>query len=100
MVSNNKNENCSEFKKSKLKLFVLSIFLPLIQLFKKTYEKCLVKFLEIINKILKIERESIGEEVRKNIEINISYLYENYDSYITRKETYLTHNEKENLIDL
>jgi DNA helicase-4 len=100
MCLNNKNENCLEFKRSKLKLFILSFFLPLISFFKKTYEKCLVKFLEVINKILKIEKKSIGEEVRQSIEINISCLYKNYDSYITRKETYLIHDEKENLIDL
>ncbi|MHC1754446.1 MAG: UvrD-helicase domain-containing protein [Methanosarcina sp.] len=100
MVLGNRNENCSEFKKGKLRSFILSIISPITHSFKRIYEICITKVLEVRNKILKIEKGTISEEVIENIEKNISELYLKHELYSTRKETYLTYHERKNLIDI
>jgi hypothetical protein len=81
MVLGNRDESHSWFKNNKLKLFIMSIISLVIIWFNKLYEKCKIKLLEVKYKILKIEKESIGEEVKENIETNISNLYKKYESY-------------------
>lgn len=98
MVLGNKNENCSELKKP-TKVIDFMIFSRSILSFKRIYEICIIKVLEIRNKILKIEKECISEEVKENIGKDISDLYQRYELYNTRKDTYLTYHERKNLID-
>jgi len=72
-------------------LFLLSLFF-----LKKNY---LINYSNYVYKILRSEKESIGEEVKVNIEKTISDLYKRYESYKIRRETYLTFHEKEKLIN-
>ena len=46
-----------------------------------------------------MKKECISEEVKENIGKDISDLYQRYELYNTRKETYLTYHERKNLID-
>ena len=73
--------------------------LPLIVFYKRLHEKCTIRLLEIRNKILRIEKESIGEDIKANIEKKILDLRKKHEIYITRKETYLTYHEGKNLIE-
>ncbi len=58
MVLDKRNENCSEFKKGKLRSFIIS-FISLITLsIKRIYETYIAEILEFRNKILKIEKET------------------------------------------
>ncbi|KKH99424.1 hypothetical protein EO95_06025 [Methanosarcina sp. 1.H.T.1A.1] len=98
MVLGNTNENCSEVKKQ-TKVIDFMIFSRSILSFKRIYEICIIKVLEIRNRILKIEKECISEEIKENIGKDISDLCQRYELYNTRKETYLTYHERKNLID-
>ena len=55
MVLGNRNENFSDFKKGKLRSFILSIISPIAHSFKRIYEICITEVLEVRNKILKID---------------------------------------------
>lgn len=99
MVLGNRNENHSEFKKSKLRSFILSIISPVTFSFKKIHEICITEILAFRNKILKIEKGTISKEVKENIEKDISELYLKHELYNRRKETYFTYHERKNLID-
>jgi DNA helicase IV len=68
MVLGNTNKSYSRSKIDKLRLFILSIFSWIMNLFRNLHEKCSFKLLEIRNKILRIEKESIGEDIKANIE--------------------------------
>jgi DNA helicase-4 len=68
MVSDNKSKRYSRTIIDKLWLFVLSVLSPLIVFYKRLHEKCTIRLLEIRNKILRIEKESIGEDIKANIE--------------------------------
>ena len=100
MVLGSRSKGYSGFKMDKLRLFILSLLSPIIILYKKLCKKCAIKLLEFKYKILKIKKESISGEVKANIEKNISDLYNKYELYNTRKETYLTYHERKNLIDI
>ncbi len=100
MVLGNRNENFSDFKKGKLRSFILSIISPIAHSFKRIYEICITEVLEVRNKILKIEKGTISEEVKKNIEKDISELYLKHELYNIRKESYLTYHEQKDLIDI
>ena len=100
MVLDNRNENCSEFKKGKLRSFIISFISPITLSIKRIYEICIAEILELKNKILKIEKGTISEEVKENIGKDISELYLKHDLYNTRKETYLTYHERKKLIDI
>lgn len=100
MVLGNKNENCSEFKKGKLRSFILSSASQITLSLKRIYEISIAKILGVKNKILKIEKGTISEEVKENIEKDISELYLKHEFYNTRKETYLTYHERRNLINI
>jgi DNA helicase IV len=92
-------ESCSNSKIDKLRSFILSVLSSFIILYKKLHEKCTIKLLEIKNKILRIEKERIGEDIKAKLGINIFDLHEKYELYTIRKETYLTYHERKNLID-
>jgi len=100
MVLGNRNENCSGFRKGKLRPFILSIISPITHSLKRIHEICITEILEVRNKILKIEKGTISEEVKENIGKDISELYLKHELYNTRKETYLTYHERKNLIGI
>lgn len=100
MVLGNRNENCSGFRKGKLRPFILSIISPITNSLKRIHEICITEILEVRNKILKIEKGTISEEVKENIGKDISELYSKHELYNTRKETYLTYHERKNLIGI
>ena len=83
-------ESCSNSKIDKLRSFILSVLSSFIILYKKLHEKCTIKLLEIKNKILRIEKERIGEDIKAKLGITIFDLHEKYELYTIRKETYLT----------
>lgn len=99
MVSDNKSERYSRTMIDKLWLFISSIFTWIMAFFKDLHEKCTIRLLGIRNKILRIEKENIGEDIKANIERNILDLRKKHEIYITRKETYLTYHEKKNSIE-
>ncbi|MDQ1253012.1 MAG: helicase [Euryarchaeota archaeon] len=99
MVSDNRRKNYSISKVDKLMSFILSIFSGIMTFLRDLREKCTIGLFEIRNKILRIEKESIGEEIKANIEKNILDLRKQHEIYITRKETYLIYHEGKSLID-
>ncbi|MDY9927817.1 UvrD-helicase domain-containing protein, partial [Methanosarcina sp.] len=98
MVLGNRNENFPDFKKGKLRSFILSIISSITRSFKRIYEICTTEIMEVRNKILKIEKGTISEEIIGNIEKDISELYLKNELYNKRKETYLTYHERKDLI--
>ncbi|MGB9939185.1 UvrD-helicase domain-containing protein [Methanosarcina sp.] len=100
MVLRNRSKDSSGFKTGPLRFFTLSIISTAIVWSKNLYEKCISGLLEVANRILKIKKTTISEEVKENLGKKISDLYKKYELYNTRKETYLTYHERKNLIDI
>jgi hypothetical protein len=94
MVSDNRSKSYFRTTLDKLWLFILSILSPIILLYRELHEKFTIRLLEIRRRILKIEKESISEDIKANIEKNILDLRKKHELFITRKETYLTYHER------